>query len=247
MPIALSSRSLGTTDPLGEDIRLAAVTGFPWLVVDVAKMQAFLDAPEFDIRDLTRLFLRTQPAALDALVLDSCDPTHLPIAEALCKDARRVKAPVLIVRCDKLDERLKAFAEVAARWSTVLAVVPPIGQLASTIALLTMLNHPALGLYIDVVEMYRGGDSLSPKDAARVVMVGVGDETADGLPTIPGYGLVPVAPLLAPLQEGGFGGLYVLDVPMDASADNPEEWSKKGRAALLEVLAQIGWQDEPQA
>lgn len=244
MPIALSSRSLGASQSLDEDIRLAAVSGFPWLVVDVAKMQVFLDVPEFDIRDLKRLFLRTQPAGLDGLVIDSPDPVHLPMAEALCKDARRVSAPVLVVRCEAPDERLAAFAEVAQRWSTVLALVPPTGQLGSLTALLEQLDHPALGLYIDIVELHRGGDSLSEAEVARVVLVGVGDETADAIPTLPGHGIVPVAPLLAPLQEGGFAGLYVLDVPMDEPPPDPEAWAREGRTALLDVLAQIGWSEE---
>lgn len=246
MPLALSSRSLGSDQSLDEDIRLAAVSSFPWLVVDVTKMQAFLDGPDFDIRDLTRLFLRTQPAAIDGLVIDAPDPDHLPMAEAYCKDARRVKAPVLVVRCDAPDARLEAFAEVAKRWSTVLALVPPTGHLGTVRALLERLDHPALGLYIDVVEMYRGGDSLSQEDVGRVVMVGVGDETADAVPTLPGHGIIPVAPLLAPLQEGGFSGLYVLDVPMvDAPAD-PDGWVRAGRQALVDVLSPLGWvEDHP--
>jgi sugar phosphate isomerase/epimerase len=244
MPIALSSRSLGADEPLDEDIRLAAVSGFPWLVLDVAKMQVFLDAPEFDIRDLKRLFLRTQPAGLDGLVIESPDPIHLPMAEGLCKDARRVNAPVLVVRCDKPDKRLVEFAEVAQRWSTVLALVPPTGQLGTLTALLEELDHPALGLYIDIVEMHRGGDSLSEAEVARVVLVGVGDETADGIPTLPGHGIIPVAPLLAPLQAGGFAGLYVLDVPMDETRTDIEAWVKEGKTALIEVLTQIGWSEE---
>ncbi len=244
MPIALASRTLGADQSLDEDIRLAAVSGFPWIVLDVAKMQRFLDAPEFDIRDLKRLFLRTQPAGLDGLAIEDPDPIHLPVTEALCKDARRVGAPVLVVRCDAPDERLTAFAEVAQRWSTVLALVPPTGQLGALAALLDRLDHPALGLYIDIVELHRGGDSLSESEVGRVVLVGVGDETADALPTLPGHGIVPVAPLLAPLQEGGFAGLYVLDVPTDILPTDPEARAREGRTALLEVLAQIGWSEE---
>lgn len=244
MPIALSCRSLAANELLDEDIRLAAVSGFPWLVLDVAKMQAFLDAPEFDIRDLNRLFLRTQPAGLDGLTIANPDPIHLPMVEGLCKDARRINAPVLVVRCDAPDERLAAFAEVAQRWSTVLALVPPTGQLGSLAALLEQLDHPALGLYIDVVELHRGGDSLSEAEVARVVLVGVGDETADGFPTLPGDGIIPVAPLLAPLQAAGFGGLYLLDVPMDEPPPDIEAWVRRGRNALLDVLKQIGWSEE---
>jgi hypothetical protein len=244
MPVALSSRSFGPNQPLDEDIRLAAVSGFPWLVLDAAKMQAFLDAPDFDIRDLTRLFLRTQPAAVDGLSVDAPDPVHLPMVEAYCKDARRVKAPVLVVRCDAPDERLAEFAEVAQRWSTVLALVPPTGQLSTLTNLLEELDHPALGLYIDIVELYQGGDSLSEAEVGRVVMVGVGDETADGIPTLPGHGIIPVAPLLAPIHAGGFNGLYVLDVPMNDTPTDPEAWVRAGRQALVEVLGQLGWSED---
>lgn len=244
MPIALSSQSLPTTQPLDEDIRLAAISGFPWLVLDVAKMQAFLTTPDFDIRDLTRLFLRTQAAALDGLVIESPDPAHLPLLESLCKEARRVKAPLLVVRCDAPDSRLAAFGDVAQRWSTVLTIVPPTGQFSYLNSLLNELDHPALGIYLDIVALYQGGESLTPEETARVAIVAVSDEDADATPVLPGNGLIPVAPLLAPLQEAGFNGLYVLNVPYEGEAENVEAWVREGRNALLEVLAQIGWRDE---
>ncbi|MGH2542996.1 MAG: hypothetical protein ACRDIB_09375, partial [Ardenticatenaceae bacterium] len=122
MQLALSSRSLGVTHPLEEDIRVAAITGFPWLLVDYDKMTTFLAQPDFDIRDLKRLFLRSQAAAVTGLFLPDSDPSRAPAVEAVCRDARRLGAPVVVLRIVEPDERIVQLAEIAERWSTVLAL-----------------------------------------------------------------------------------------------------------------------------
>lgn len=242
MQLALASRSLGTAHPLDEDIRIAAITGFPWLVLDHGKLDAFLQDPDFDIRDLKRLFLRTKPAAIDALYLPDCDPAHLPQVEALCREGRRLGAPVLVARIAQPDERLAAFAEVAQGWSTVLALASshdcPYPQAR---ALVASLDHPALGLHVAPVELWEEGSRPAPEDARRTVLLAVGDVDESGAPVLPGEGVVPLRELLAPLHEGGYDSLAVLglegtDVPL-----NPEALAGAGQRALAELLNEVGW------
>lgn len=242
MQLALASRSLGAAHPLEEDIRVAAITGFPWLVIDYEKCKRFLAQPDFNIRDLKRLFLRTQPAALDGLSLPNCDPVHLPEVEALCKQARRLGVPVVVARIAQLDERIVALADVAQKWSTVLALAPLGSSFAEGRRVVRAANHPALGLYVDVVALWREDPEafLLPADAAITVLLAVGDVDAAGAAVLPGEGIVPLRRLLTPLLMGGYDSLALL-ASEGAPAANPQRLASKGRAALSELLTSMGW------
>ncbi|MBA3533175.1 MAG: sugar phosphate isomerase/epimerase [Ardenticatenales bacterium] len=235
MQLALAGHDFAPAQPLDEDIRLAAITGYPWLVVDHAKYQRFLAQPEFDIRDLKRLFLRTQPAAIDGLTLPDSDPAHAPQLEALCKEARRLGAPVLVLRIAQPDERIRELAEVAQRWSTVLALASP--SFATVRALVQQANHDALGWYVDTVALWHAGEQLQPQDAARTVLLAVGDEDAQGKRCLPGVGSLPLAELLRPLLVGGYDGIAVLTT--EPGLD--ENSARSGYEALQQQLKQIGW------
>ncbi|MDQ4079094.1 MAG: TIM barrel protein [Chloroflexota bacterium] len=245
MQLALSGRSLGVAHPIEEDIRIAAITGYPWLVVDQEKMESFLEQREFTIRDLKRLFLRTQPAAVDALYLPDSAPKHISEAERICKDARRVGAPVVVARIEKPDERIVELADVAEQWSSVLALAPsrdPAGVTFGDLRhLIFAANHPALGLYVDLVALWRTGDKPRAEDAERTVLLAVSDVDEEGLPVLPGTGTVPLPQMLAPLYEGGYDSVAVLamegrDVPRE-----PEAFAGAGLRALSDVLREVGW------
>ncbi len=248
MQLALSSHSLGMSHPLEEDIRIAAITGYPWLVVARAKMESFLAQPEMDIRDLKRLFLRTQPAALDALRLPDSDPAREAEVEALCKEARRLGAPVVVARLESADERIAQLAEVAARWSCVLALAPAPDAAAFTFndarRLVQSVGHAALGLYVEPVALWRAGETLRPDDAARTVLLAVGDVDEQGMPALPGEGVVPLAELLAPLRAGGYDSLALLALEGQDAPAAPEAFAGAGRRALREVLEAAGWSVE---
>jgi sugar phosphate isomerase/epimerase len=243
MELALASRSLGAAHPLEEDIRVAAITGFPWLVIDYEKCKRFLAQADFDIRDLRRLFLRTQPAALDGLCLPNSSPLHLPEVEALCKQARRLGVPVVVARIAQPDERIVALADVAQKWSTVLALVADDSSFEEVRRLVRGANHPALGLYVDVVALWREAPEalLLPADAAITVLLAVGDMDADGVPVLPGEGIVPLRRLLTPLVIGDYDSLALLAVEGAEEAANPQFLASKGRAALSELLTSMGW------
>ncbi len=248
MQLALAGRSLGVTTPLEEDIRLAAVTGYPWLLVERTKLDHFLDQPELDARDLKRLFLRTQPAALETLILPNTAAEQAPALEALCKQARRLGAPVLVVRVEQADEHLAALADIAARWSTALALTP--APTASSVPfadlrrLIEALGHPALGLYTDLVSLWQAGQALQPEDAARTIIVAIGDVDEQGRPTLPGDGVLPLAELLAPLHEGGYDGLAALALNGADAPLEPEAFAGAGRRALADLLQAVGWSVE---
>lgn len=244
MQLALGSRSLGAAHPLEEDIRVAAITGFPWLAIDDHKLARFLAQPDFNIRDLKRLFLRTQPAALDGLRLPSSDAVHLPEVEALCKQARRLGVPVVVARiAEGLDERIVGLADVAQRWGTVLALATDGASLAEARRVVRGANHPALGLYVDVVALWREVPeaSLLPADAAITVLLAVGDVDAEGAAVLPGEGMVPLRRLLTPLLMGGYDSLALLALEGADTAANTEVLASKGRVALSELLTSIGW------
>lgn len=249
MQLALAGRSLGVTHPLDEDIRIAAITGYPWLVIDDEKYRNYLQTADFDIRDLKRLFLRTQPAALDGLHLPDCNPVHLPAVEAIAREARRVGAPVVVLRVIEPDERIVAFAEVAQRWSTVLALGPFRAAHGATFKevrqIVQSVNHDALGWYMDVVALWQAGESVQPDDAARTVLLAVGDLSEQRDPVLPGEGVIPLNSLLAPLVAGGYNGLAVLDLRGAESAPNPEALAGAGLRALTDVVTAAGWTVEP--
>jgi sugar phosphate isomerase/epimerase len=249
MQLALSGRSLGVTHPLDEDIRIAAITGYPWLVIDDEKYRSYLNVPDFDIRDLKRLFLRTQPAALDGLHLPDCDPIHAPEVEAIAKEARRVGAPVVVLRVTQPDERIMAYAEIAQRWSTVLALGPSREVGAATFdtirRVVRAINHDALGWYVDAVAIWQAGEALQPEDAARAVLLAIGDRDRMGEPVLPGGGTAPLVSLLQPLVAGGYDGLAVLDLVGMDTLDNTEALAGAGLKALREVVTAAGWTVQP--
>jgi sugar phosphate isomerase/epimerase len=246
MQLALGGRALGRSVPLEEEIRIAATTGYPWLVVDSGKCEIFLRQPDYDIRDLKRLFLRTQPAALDGLYLPDCEPTHLPHVEALCREARRLGAPVLVTSIEAPDERVAGYAEVAKRWSCVLALSPsrlsPRGATLSTLRQIVQeADHEALGFFVDLLTVWRHGEDLITEDAHRVVLLGVGDVDETGEATLPGQGIVPLVELLKPLYQAGFNGLAVLMMELRTEPPDPEEVAREGQVALRDLLARTGW------
>lgn len=254
MELALGSRSLGTAHPLEDDIRVAAVTGFPWLVMDEGKVGRFLARPEFTIRDLRRLFLRTQPAALDGLLLPDSDPLYVPQVEALCKQARRLGTPVVVVQVEKPDARIGWWADVAQMWNTVLALAPvsaqkglPLRQKGNREGLplhrevVTDLSHPALGLYLDLVAWWQDGAVPRPSDAQITALLAVGDVDQNGRSVLPGEGIVPLAGLLAPLFVGGYDSLAVLMVNCEKVPSQPEGFVRGGYRALSELLSNVGW------
>lgn len=245
MQLALAGRSLGAAHPLDEDIRIAAITGYPWLVVDHDKYVRYLDTPEFDIRDLKRLFLRTQPAAIDGLHLPDCAPEHLAAVEGLAKEARRVGAPVIVLRVTQPDERILAFAEAAQRWSSVIALAPtrrPDGASFGTVRqVVAATTHDALGWYVDAVTLWQRGETVEPGDAARTVLLGVGDQDAAGDAALPGQGVVPLLALLQPLVAGGYNGLAVLHLEDADTAADPESRAGAGLRALSDVVTAAGW------
>ena len=124
MELALHADALPPATPIEESIRVAALCGFPWLLFALDALDAFFAHPDFDIRDLRRLFLRTQPAAAGTLALPDGDPAHHALVERHCRAVRRVGAPVLVLRLAAPDERVAALADIAARWGVVLALAP---------------------------------------------------------------------------------------------------------------------------
>lgn len=242
MQLAMGARTLGAAHPLEEDIRIAAITGYPWLVIDHDKLTEFLARPDYDIRDLKRLFLRAQPAALDALRLPDGDPAHLPTVEALCKEARRLDVPVVVARVAHPDARLAQVAEVAQRWSTVLALAPTHTAPFETVRqVVTELNHPALGLYTDLLALWQERTAPQPEDAARTVLLAVGDVGPDGSPKLPGEGVVPLGDLLAPLYAGGYDSLALLALEGVEVPPSAEALAGAGHRALSECLSAAGW------
>ena len=245
MELALHADALPPATPIEESIRVAALCGFPWLLFALDALDAFFAHPDFDIRDLRRLFLRTQPAAAGTLALPDGDPAHHALVERHCRAVRRVGAPVLVLRLAAPDERVAALADIAARWGVVLALAPDEAGGAPTTAalraLVERLDHPALGLYLDTRALWRAGEHFLPGDAARTVLLAVGDLDGAGRDVLPGIGVIPLAAQLAPLREGGYNSLALLAGAGAASAE-PLQRAREGRAALAAVLRAAGWE-----
>lgn len=187
MKPGISGLTFGADHPLDGDILLAAVNGFTHLDIVASKLERYLAQPEFDVRDLTRLFLRTQPGALDGLNAVEFGPAErealLAEAEPLFRQARRLGAATVIVRPaptaagqDEIAATLTVLAALAQRWSVRLALAPvaveeapdpvpqpeggflsPLASYSGLSSLLARVAHPSLRLLVDTVLVAREG------------------------------------------------------------------------------------------
>lgn len=245
MQPALATTGGQASPPLDEWIRIAALAGYPWMVVGGGVMERFLSDPSFDLRDLKRLFLRTQPAAVEYIPVPSVPE---PLGDHLLphyRDARRIGAPVVVLQPPHLRINLAQQAEEAARWSTVVALAPPVDPSPETLDQardqIGALDHPALGLYLDLPRLWRAGLTLRPDDVQRAVLVEVGDLDGEGRPCPPGEGVVPLPELLQPFWAGGYDGLAVLRLPLAAATPEAAgRWREALEAQLSPPVPPVG-------
>ncbi|HYN89668.1 MAG TPA: TIM barrel protein, partial [Ardenticatenaceae bacterium] len=233
--------SFGADHPLDGDILVAAVHRFAYLDIAAAKLQQYLEQPDYDIRDLTRLFLRTQPGAVDGLDAVSLDGNGgdalLERAQALFKEARRLGASVVIARvtANAVDDSSAtatsaSLADLAGKWSVRLALAPAFREdgpvsYGGLISLVERLDHPSLGLLLDAVllaraDMLEQPFALQGKSVAHVHVADAGRD-GSGPRLLPGAGVLPLAALLRHLAATGYEGIVsvALDGPpaeMDA-------------------------------
>lgn len=268
MKPGITGRTFGVDHPLDGDILLAAVNGFTHLDIMTPKLERYLGQGEYDIRDLTRLFLRTQPGALDGLAVEfgAEAPDELVArADALFKQARRVGAATVIVRPaptesgdDEIVAALTALAGLAQRWSVRLAIEPvsaraprPVQALAASLssysglrALLERVNQVSVGFLVDTVAIAREGapDRLATFPRERVVHVHLADAAADGSGPrlLPGAGELPLVDMVAALAATGYDGVVAVALAPDSAPDAPGELARTARAALEQLLTAAG-------
>lgn len=257
MITGISGATFGADHPLDADILLAARNGFARLDIDQAKLDRYLAQPDFDIRDLTRLFLRTQPGALDGLELP-CTASDLPAlrarADALCQRARRVGCPLLIVRpapgvapTTAVMETLRTVAEVARRWSLRLAIAPQpegptlLADLHAAQQTLTEIGDEALGLLLDTVTLHatgRDARTIAALPGSLIAHVHV----ADSLPgqwqrLLPGTGSLPLAADLRALAATDSEAIVALALAPTEPPDDPAALAAAAHTALTALLA----------
>lgn len=261
MKLGINGRTFGDDHALDADILVAAVNGFASLDILVSKLERYLAQPEFDIRDLTRLFLRTKPGALDGLVgVDFSDGARnalLERAEHLFKQARRVGAPtVILYPAEKLhsDEEsvdgLTALAALAQRWSIRLAVAPapraqgPLASYATLAPLVTRVGGESLGLLVDTVLLayQQALELLRDVPAGLIAHVHLADSAADGsgARVLPGEGQLPLASILAAVAATGYDGIVSVALDPGAVPGAPIEVARAAHAALNALFESAG-------